>query len=541
MYALIAACPLLLALILMVAFKVSAAKSLAASFLTTALLALFVWKMEGLTLLAYAFFGFLSSWDVLFIIFGAILLLNTLKATGAIDAINAGFSNISTDRRIQAIIIAWLFGAFVEGAAGFGTPAALAAPLLVGLGFPPIAACLVALVSNSAPVPFAAVGTPTITTITTLAADITAAGETIDTFTTELTNSTALFLGVGGLFIPFIISAMLVVMFGTERKLRSVFEILPFALFSGAAFIVPYFFLGRLNGPNFPSIIGSLVGLGIVILAAKYKFLVPAHVWDFPAGVQGKPLEKVPAAPPVKMSLLKAWSPYVVIAVLLLITRIPVLGIKSILQSLSFSIPNIFGVEGVTFSFAPAYNPGIIPFMLVSLVVGFAFGLSSKNVAKVWGETAKQLFSVAVALFCGVAMVQIMRYSSVNLSGLPSMLQQIAFTMASSVGSVFPVISPIIGVIGAFISGSCTVSSVLFSPLQFQTAQLLGLSTANIIALQLAGGAIGNMICINNVIAVTSTTGATGSEGKIIVSNALPCLIYYILIMIIAVPIFFFM
>jgi lactate permease len=146
---------------------------------------------------------------------------------------------------------------------------------------------------------------------------------------------------------------------------------------------------------------------------------------------------------------------------------------------------------------------------------------------------------VAVALFCGVAMVQIMRYSNVNLSGLPSMLQQIAGTMANGMGQVFPLISPIIGIIGAFVSGSCTVSSILFSPLQFQTASMLGIQTAGVIALQLAGGAIGNMVCINNVIAVTSTTGAAGNEGKIIITNVLPCFIYYLFILMIAVPVFF--
>jgi lactate permease len=540
MYALIAACPLILALLLMVAFKVSAAKSLAASLVSAILLALFVWKMEWLTVFAYGFLGFLSSWDVLFIIFGAILLLNVLKATGAIHAISAGFANISTDRRIQAIIIAWMFGAFVEGAAGFGTPAALAAPLLVGLGFPPIAACLVALVANSTPVPFAAVGTPSLTTIATLAADINASGANLEEYTMELSKFTSLFLGLGGLFIPFLMCAMLVVMFSKERKLRSMLEIIPFALFSGAAFVVPCFFIAQMSGPNFPTIIASLIGLGLVILAARFKFLVPSHVWDFSEKFRTQTENKIEKAPE-NMSLAKAWSPYIIIALLLLVTRIPALGLKTFLQSLTFSISNIFGIDGVTFTFAPFYNPGIFPFVVISLVVGFVFGLSGKKMLTVCGSTIKQLLSVSAALFCGVAMVQIMRYSSVNPLGLPSMLQQIASAMANGVGQAFPIISPIIGIVGIFISGSCTVSSILFSPLQFQTALLLGFQTAPIIALQLTGGAIGSMICINSVIAVTSTTGASGSEGKIIVTNLIPCFIYYLFILMISVPFVYFM
>ncbi|MDR1058326.1 MAG: L-lactate permease [Treponema sp.] len=556
MYALIAAVPLILALVLMVALKVSASKSLAVSLLAAILLAFFVWKMEPLTIAAYGTLGFLSSWDVLFIIFGAILLLNTMRAAGAIRAINAGFRNISTDRRIQAIIIAWLFGAFVEGAAGFGTPAALAAPFLVGLGFPPVAACLVALIANTTPVPFAAVGTPTLTTLATLAADIGAGGQNPEIFAGELSRLTTLFLGVGGMFIPVMLCAMMVIVFGKERKLRSLLEITPFALFSGLAFVLPYCLLGAFAGPDFPSIVGSLIGLGAVILAARYKFLVPRYVWDFPAraGEAETPsapdgpnmpdapglTPDVPAEGKAPMGLLKAWFPYLVIAFLLVLTRVPALGIKALLQSCRIGIPRLFGVEGANFSFAVPYNPGIFPFMVTALITGFACGLSGKEVGRVWRSTARQLVSVAAALFCGVAMVQIMRYSNVNLSGRPSMLQQIAASMAENVGRMFPVLSPIIGVIGAFVSGSCTVSSILFSPLQFQTARMLGIGTAEIIALQLAGGALGSMICINNVIAVTSTTGAAGAEGKIIVTNMAPCFIYYLFILIVSAPFVFF-
>ncbi|GHT63345.1 L-lactate permease [Spirochaetia bacterium] len=538
MYALIAAVPLVLALVLMVAFKVPASKSLAASLGASVILGLLVWKMELITVLAYGILGFLSSWDVLFIIFGAILLLNTLKAAGAIDSINAGFRNISTDRRIQTIIIAWMFGAFVEGAAGFGTPAALAAPLLVGLGFPPVAACIAALAANSTPVPFAAVGTPSLTSIAALAEDIVAAGGTVEAWAREFSRLTSLFLGVGGILVPFQICAIIVVMFGKERKLRSVLEILPFSLFSGAAFVLPYHLLGTFAGPDFPSIIGSLIGLGAVIIAAKCKFLTPGHVWDFPGAAV--PVGAAPGIPAAKMSLIKAWSPYIIIAALLLITRIPALGIKGILQSVKINIPNILGVEGANFSLAVPYNPGIFPFMVISLVVGFLFGLSFKETGRIWRATVRQLVSVGIALFCGVAMVQIMRYSSVNQSGLPSMLQQIAASLANGVGRVFPVVSPLIGLIGAFVSGSCTVSGLLFSPLQFETAFMLGFNTAGIIALQMAGGSIASIISINNVIAVTSTTGASGSEGKILLVNMLPCFIYYILILITSAPFFFF-
>jgi lactate permease len=544
--ALIAALPLLLALVLMIFFRISAFKSLAASLGITLLLALLVWKMEGLHVLAYGVLGFFSSWDVLFIIFGAILLLNTLRAAGAIEVINGGFRKISPDRRIQTIIIAWTFGAFIEGAAGFGTPAALAAPLLVGLGFPPAAACIVALIANTTPVPFAAVGTPTLTTLTALGGDLLAAGMDPEVFSRDLSRLTSLYLGFGGLFIPPLICAVVVCMFGTGRKIRPVLEILPFAFFSGAAFVLPFCLLARFAGPEFPSIIGSLIGLGTVVLAAKGRFLVPRRVWDFSAPPAGEnppapAPASIPRGEPLKpgMGLFRAWTPYLVIAVLLLLTRIPALGIKPLLQSVKFTLPGILGVAGADFSFPFLYNPGLFPFVPAAAAAGLFFGLSLGETGKVWRATVKQVLPVAAALCFGVAMVQIMRYSGINHSGRLSMLQQIAVVLAGNMGPLFPLVSPLIGLIGAFVSGSCTVSGILFSPLQFQTARLLNLYAPGIIALQLTGGSLASMISLNNVIAVASTSGAAGSEGKILSTNLAPCFIYYLLVIGISMFTFF--
>ena len=183
----------------MVGFKFSSGKSLIISLIVTIVLAVAVWKMEVPTVLAYFVYGALKSLDLLLIISGAILLLNTLKQTGIMQVINEGFQKITPDPRIQAIIIAYMFGAFIEGAAGYGTPAALAAPLLVGLGFPPVAACSVALISNSTPVPFAAVGTPMLTNMTNLSSAVSEQlGIPLDEFTAAVTHKTVLYLGLAG-------------------------------------------------------------------------------------------------------------------------------------------------------------------------------------------------------------------------------------------------------------------------------------------------------------------------------------------------------
>ena len=175
LYALLSLSPILLALLAMVIRRIqlSAPKALFLSLCLAIVLALFVWKMEPAALAAFGVLGVCKALEVFFIIFGAILFLNMLRRCGYMDAIQRSFSRVSPDRRVQAILIAWLFGAFIEGTAGYGTPAALAAPLLVALGFPPVAACIVCLIANSTPVPFAAAGAPITAMVTAISSDLT--------------------------------------------------------------------------------------------------------------------------------------------------------------------------------------------------------------------------------------------------------------------------------------------------------------------------------------------------------------------------------
>lgn len=522
--ALIAAVPLLLAFFLMVLFNTSASKSIGISLLLTIALVIFVWKMDLLTTAAYAIYGLLKAVDLLVIVAGAIFLQNTLKAVGLMDVIRSGFKQISPDPRIQAIIIAFLFGAFIEGSAGFGTPAALAAPLLVGLGFPAVAACVVSLISNSTPVPFAAVGTPTLTTISNITSQLDASGVSADTFTSAVTHKICLYLGIGGLVVPLLLVSVLVLFFGSEHKLKSIVEMIPFSILAALTFIVPYYLLGTYLGPEFASIIGSILGMFLTVLAAKFRILVPKYIWHF-KGEDVDADHELEQAPTVKQFAL-AWTPYLAIAVLLLVTRMSAFGLKDILKGISIDIHNILGVEGLDIALQWAYNPGIFPFILVALVTALCCRLPLKRTGEVAKNTGLQMANLTVALVAGVAMVQIMMNSGVNTSGLNSMLSQISQLMVDIVGSAFPYMSPVIGIFGAFVSGSCTVSSTLFGPLQYQTAEMLSLSTSTILALQITGGALGNMICINNVVAVTSTTNAPGKEGRIIRLCLLPCLIY---------------
>ena len=159
-YTLLALAPLLVVFLLMVVLGRSAKLSMGTAYVVTALLALFVWNTQGTVVAAATVNGLITAVTLLFIVFGAVLLLNTLKFSGALVAIRQGFMDISPDRRVQVIIVAWLFGSMIEGSSGFGTPSAVGAPLLLALGFPAMAAVMSVLIIQSTPVSFGAVGTP---------------------------------------------------------------------------------------------------------------------------------------------------------------------------------------------------------------------------------------------------------------------------------------------------------------------------------------------------------------------------------------------
>ena len=534
MYAFLAFLPILVAIVLMVSFNWPAKKALPVSWLLTVIVGLFAWNMSFRHIAAFTVFGALSAFDVLVIIFGAILILNTLTISGAMTTINNGFSDITHDRRIQAIIIGWMFGAFIEGAAGFGTPAALAGPLLVGLGFPPLAAAIVALIFNSTPVSFGAVGTPIAGAMSTLASDLQAVSANPEIFRLTLTNWVAMFHGMVGIFLPLLAMCLLTWYFGEKRSFKGGLEVAPFAIFAGLAFVVPYVLIARFFGPELPSLAGAFIGLGIVVTAAKKGFLMPKTTWDFPDkskwDASWKSVSETGDIGEAKMSLLKAWAPYILIAAILVVTRVPALGLKGLLSAQKIFIPNILGVEKLTYGFAWAYLPGTIPFILIALVTHVLHGMSLAQVKQAWGKTFKQITGAAIALVAGVAMVQIMLKSGANGAGLDSMLATLAKAIASGTGTLYVWFAPFVGVLGAFMSGSNTVSNILFSSLQFNTAHILGMPEILIVTLQVVGGAVGNMICVNNVVAVCATVGCPDAEGIIIRRNSIPCFIYAIIV-----------
>ncbi len=528
LYALLAFLPILFAVVTMAFFNWSAKIALPVSWILACTFGIFVWKMEFISVISYSIYGLLSSVDVLIIVFGAVLVMNTLKKSGAMASINSGFKSVSRDARVQVCVIGWLFVSFCEAAAGFGTPAALAAPLLVSLGFPPLAAATVALICDSTAVSFGAIGTPVAQSLACLGTD---AGEG---FLESFSLWSAVPHAVAGTFIPFIAIAIMSLFFSKKKSLKPAFEILPFALFCGLCYTVPFTVTVLIFGYEFPSLLGALVALPIALIAAKKKFLCPKTEWRFPGEEEWddswRSIKPISPAKESGMKLSLAWLPYILIAVLLVATRIPALGLKGLLNSdaLMIKLPEVFGTPNTAYSLKWAYLPGIF-FILVALITIPLHKMSKKEVGEAWKESFSQVTGAAITIIFGLALVQIMRFSDLNNSGMDSMMLIMANAI-SKVGKVlYVVIAPVIGILGSFVSGSNTVSNTLFTNLQFQAALQLGLPAAMVVGMQCVGGAIGNMVCVNNVVAACATVNTTGKEGKIIRINMIPCLVYTVI------------
>ncbi|EPN0072585.1 L-lactate permease [Vibrio cholerae] len=537
--ALVAFSPIVVAAILLVGLNWPAKKAMPVAFALTVVIALIFWDMSANRVIASVLQGLGITVSVLWIVFGAIFLLNTLKYTGAITTIRNGFTNISPDRRVQAIIIAWCFGSFIEGASGFGTPAAIAAPLLVAIGFPALAAVLMGMMIQSTPVSFGAVGTPIIVGVNkgldthNITEALIANGSNWDVYLQQITTSVALIHASVGTLMPILMAMMLTRFFGKNRSWTEGLDILPFAIFSGLAFTVPYALTGVFLGPEFPSLMGGLVGLAIVVTAAKKGFLVPKTKWDFrpenewPAEWLGSlkmDLDDVKAKP---MSLALAWAPYVLLAVILVASRVSA-DFKALLLGIKVSFSHILGETGISTAIEPLYLPGGI-LVFVALIAVLTQARSLAPMGKAFGESTKTLIGAGFVLVFTIPMVRIFINSGVNGADLASMPVTTANFAAGLVGDAFPMLSATVGALGAFIAGSNTVSNMMFSQFQFEVAQTLTISSVVIIALQAVGAAAGNMIAIHNVVAASATVGLLGREGATLRKTVLPTLYYLVL------------
>lgn len=507
--------PIVGPLVFLVVLKMSAKKGMTISMILMMMLALVIWQVSFDVIFASVLVGIHKSLTIILILLGALTLVNTLKNTKAIKRINQGFEMISKDKRILAVIIAFLFGALIEGASGFGTPAAITGPLLVGIGFDPLTAVVLALVADSTPVSFGAVGTP-------LAVGLGDMGLDLNTIASNVT-----FIDLfSGVFIPLIVVIMFVVMNKeyNNKKMKSIIEILPWTLFVGIVYVLIAYGTALFIGYEFVSIITPIFTLLIITISTRYGFLVPKT-------------DEVHVEEVTEMSLFKAWSPYLVVVVLLLLTRV-IDPLKDFLLTIDFlSLNNVFNTS-ISSSFAIFYSPGAV-LLLASVFASIYQKKGLKEVKKAIIDTKKVIIGASLALIPTLIMVTIYTNSQVNGLDLESMPTYFANNLGSIFGGLWSVMSPFLGMLGSFVSGSATVSNLTFGNVQYSIANSVNLDTDIIMAEQVIGAAIGNMICVHNVVAASSVVGLKNKEGIIIKKTIVPALIYATLVAIISFIILF--
>lgn len=555
MAALFAFLPILLALILMAGLRWPSTKAMPLSFLLAACEAALIWGLTPTRILALSLAGVWDAFGILIIVFGALLIYYTMQSSGAMETIQSGMQKVSPDRRIQAIIIGFMFEAFIEGAAGFGTPAALGAPLLLGLGFPPLCAAVICLAFNSFPVTFGAVGTPVLkgfasveeqavqalTDMGVANADAAMAFKHMGEYVT-LGHLPMIFI------LPIFMLGFMTRFYGKNKKWSEGFAVWKYCIMASLCFATPYYILAWWSGPEIPSMMGGIIGLGLLVWLTKKGIFVPKEAWtfadqkewdaDWSGEIQASDVKEFKQ----HMSQAKAWMPYILCGLILVITRVPAFGLKSFVTDSMFSLgfTNILGEEGVSSSIAILNLPGTIPFILVAVLTIFMHGMTkndeigSNKVSRAWKTAIGKMKAPTIALLSSVALVSIFKGSAASevfIGGTQhiSMPMAMASLLASTFAPVWPMLISFIGGMGAFITGSNTVSDMLFANFQWDAATALNYTPDQhfvAIAMQGVGGAMGNMICIHNIVSACAVLGLIGKEGQILRKTWIPFFVY---------------
>ncbi|WP_135806603.1 L-lactate permease [Halorussus marinus] len=538
--ALAGAVPIGAAFALLVGLRWSAARAMGVGWVLATVLGLTLWGMEPTWWAASAIYGALQAVSIILIVFGAILLMNYLDGSGAISTIRWYFTQIAEDRRIQLLLIGIGFETIIEGAAGFGTPGALAAPLFIGLGFPPLAAAVFGLLFNAPSPPFGAAGTPVLGGVgSVIGAESLPAGMSQIEFLNLVSAWTGVVTGLTFAFWGVLAVVLLGYWFGDEDErsfagaLRVALPAVPFALVLGVVAGVSQAAVAWFLGPALPDIASGFVALGVGVLMANRGVLVPDDDWEFPDEESwtdswrgGLDLDEIQTDSPRKeMSVVLAWTPYLLVAGVLLVTRWPGLGLLDAIQQYTVGIDSILGTE-LSFSIRYLYLPGTMPFIPVAILTGALHRMDADEMVDAWRDSISQVSSAAVTLVVAVSMSQVMIQSATNPKGVIGMMEALSRVLALGAGELLPMVSPWIGALGSFMTGSNTSSDILFSALQFDAAGDVGISRVVVVALQNVGGGIGNMVSVLNVAAICGVVGITGREGDMLRKTVVPTAIF---------------
>lgn len=522
--------PLILLITLMVKKNpMPSSKALPLSALVAYIVVLLVFKQDARLVNANVISGALLALTPLSIIAGAIFLFKCMEITGALAILRKSLDGVSENPVAQLMIVGWAFMFLIEGASGFGTPAAIAAPILYSLGFPALRVALFCLVLNTIPVTFGAMGTPVWFGLSLL--------QLPQESVREIAQQAALINTIAAPVIV-ILALRLVVSDAADIKKN-----LLFILLSTCACTLPYLGLSYF-GVEFPSLLGGLIGLIITLLLAKYKIGIEAV--NRPTANRTVSTEQAPAKTVPLKILIKAAFPLWGTVLLLVLTRLPELGLKALLQatepalhislgflgtfhlstSLVASLTDILNTA-VTWKHSVLYIPSIIPFAVTGSVTLWLFRQQAEpNTLKTAGQqTLARMRTPFFAMLGALIFVNMMMLG--DSSGQNSAaVAQIGHHLAQITGENWTFFAPLLGALGSFFSGSATISNLTFAGIQTTIAEQLSLPLTTILALQSVGAAMGNMVCINNIVAVTAILGLQNRDGDILKSTVVVMVVF---------------
>lgn len=434
---------------------------------------------------------------ILWVILAALFLYKVTLASGAIEKIKSMLAGVSMDRRAQGLILAFGLGGFLEAVAGFGTAVAIPAGIMTAMGFPPLLAATVCLLANTIPVAFGVLGVPIITLAQV----------------TELPLE-ALSLNTAFQLIPFVVLLPLVLIYCITGSFRHLRGILSASLLSGVVFALFQTLTILWIGPELAAVFGSLGTL--LFLVAWFKLFPSKESWLFKWERGSEVYQKESFS---AREVLIAWFPYLLI--LILVVSVKFLPFLYFLNEPPFTISTqfYFGEGGKPQVFNLATSGGTILF-LSALLGGLIQGMNFKKVIMVLVDTCKQMWKTTVTVLFIVAMAKVMGYSG--------MVSDIAAVFMKA-GSLFPFISPLIGALGTFLTGSDTSSNVLFGNLQKQTALNLNMNPEWLTASNASGATAGKMISPQSISIAATATGLKGEEGNIMRNTLVYCIIYVVL------------
>jgi lactate permease len=475
--------PIIWLIIALTVLKIPGFKACAIALVIAYGLAVFVWKMPLLgSVTAVAEGAAMALWPIIIVIIAAIFTYNVCVSTGKMEVIKRMLANVTNDKRVLVLIIAWGFGGFMEGMAGFGTAVAIPASMLVGLGFNPIFAAIVCLISNATPTAFGSIGIPT-TTLSKITG--------LDVF--ELSTNTVTILAALIILTPFV----LVYLTGKSKKAFKGIGMI--TLISGLSFLIPEYLVARFLGAELPVVIGSVCSMACTIWASKVfgkKDIDPEYRLD--AKNEGHVTGK---------EALIAWSPFILIFVFLLGTSKLIGPFNELLATVKTPV-NIYNAENAapyTFSWLATPAMWII---LAGFIGGTIQGAKFLNLLKIFKNTVFQLSKTIITIVCIMATAKLMGYSG--------MIPSIALMLITVTGPFYPLVAPLLGSVGTFVTGSGTSASVLFGGLQAETSLALNLNQAWISASNTAGAISAKMISPQSIAIAVAAVSLQGKESELL-------------------------